>query len=273
MNLTTLFRLRKPEGTDPVDVKDFNDNFDVIDAEIGKRLEKTGNGSDLVMAFSQAGSRANLTSGEKIAVSFGKVMKWFADLKTVAFTGSYGDLANKPSIPGGAAASQGVANNCTTTAAGYVLDARQGKTLMDKANQISSDLSGGLNGCKVSYEGGSFYAAYGGVKKKLGNCAYSLPAMHIQIQDTSAGASPSQIYLPLQGASNVSFRFTKQNYGRPTAAINYVDGTVQQVFSLDRGVFDKTYSISLPKEAANIYFDLVNDSTCTDYRIYNFSVI
>ena len=140
MNLTTLFRLRKPEGTDPVDVKDFNDNFDVIDAELGKRPEKTGNASDMVTAFSQAGSRTNLTSGEKLSVSMGKIMKWFADLKTVAFTGNYSDLSGKPSIPSGAAASKGVANNCTTTADGYVLDARQGKTLMDKANQIISDL-------------------------------------------------------------------------------------------------------------------------------------
>ena len=141
MNLTSIFRLRKPEGTDPVNVEDFNDNFDVIDTELNKRPEKTGNASDMVTTFSQAASRANLTPGEKISVSFGKIMKFFADLKAVAFTGSYADLSNKPSIPGGAAASQAVANNCTTTAAGSVLDARQGKVLMDKANQINSDLA------------------------------------------------------------------------------------------------------------------------------------
>ena len=140
MNLTNIFRFRKPEGTDPVNVEDFNDNFDVIDTELNKRPEKTGNASDMVTTFSQAASRANLTPGEKISVSFGKIMKYFADMKTVAFTGSYADLSNKPSIPGGAAASQAVANNCTTTAAGSVLDARQGKVLMDKANQINSDL-------------------------------------------------------------------------------------------------------------------------------------
>ena len=141
MNLTNIFRFRKPEGTDPVNVEDFNDNFDVIDTELNKRPEKTGNASDMVTTFSQAASRANLTPGEKISVSFGKIMKFFADLKAVAFTGSYADLSNKPSIPGGAAASQAVANNCTTTAAGSVLDARQGKVLMDKANQINSDLT------------------------------------------------------------------------------------------------------------------------------------
>lgn len=134
MNLTTFFRLRKPEGTDPVNVEDFNDNFDVIDTELNKRPEKTGNASDMVTTFSQASSRANLTPGEKLSVSFGKIMKFFADLKSVAFTGNYADLSGKPTIPSGAAASQAVANNCTTTAAGSVLDARQGKVLMDKAN-------------------------------------------------------------------------------------------------------------------------------------------
>lgn len=142
MKLTTLFRLRKPDGTDPVNIEDFNDNFDVIDEELGKRLESTGNASDMTAAFAQASTRTNLKTGEKISASFGKIMKWFADLKAVAFSGSYNDLSNKPSIPSGAAASQAVANNCTTTAAGSVLDARQGKVLMDKTNQLSSDLSG-----------------------------------------------------------------------------------------------------------------------------------
>ena len=142
MKLTTLFRLRKPDGTDPVNIEDFNDNFDVIDEELGKRLESTGNASDMTAAFAQASTRTNLKTGEKISASFGKIMKWFADMKTVAFSGSYSDLSNKPSIPSGAAASQAVANNCTTTAAGSVLDARQGKMLMDKTNQLSSDLVG-----------------------------------------------------------------------------------------------------------------------------------
>ena len=142
MKLTTLFRLRKPDGTDPVNIEDFNDNFDVIDEELGKRLESTGNASDMTTAFTQASTRTNLKTGEKISASFGKIMKWFADLKTVAFSGSYNDLSNKPSIPSGAAASQAVANNCTTTAAGSVLDARQGKVLMDKTNQLSSEILG-----------------------------------------------------------------------------------------------------------------------------------
>lgn len=59
-------------------------------------LSPTGNASNVTAAFTQAGTRENLTTGEKLAVSLGKLMKWFADLKTVAFTGSYSDLTNKP---------------------------------------------------------------------------------------------------------------------------------------------------------------------------------
>lgn len=50
-------------------------------------------------AFTEAGSRANIASGEKLATILGKIKKYFADLKTVAFSGSYTDLSNKPTIP------------------------------------------------------------------------------------------------------------------------------------------------------------------------------
>lgn len=59
-------------------------------------LSPTGNASNVTAAFTEASTRANLTTGEKLAVSLGKLMKWFSDLKSVAFTGSYNDLSNKP---------------------------------------------------------------------------------------------------------------------------------------------------------------------------------
>lgn len=144
MQLTPNFRLRKPDGTDPVDVQDFNDNADVIDTNLAGKLDKTGDASNAVAKFSQAGSRTNLTSGEKLSLSLGKVMKWFADLKTVAFSGSYSDLSGKPSIPSGTAASCGVANNDTTTASGFVADARIVKIHGDEIDTLNQNL-GGLN--------------------------------------------------------------------------------------------------------------------------------
>lgn len=46
--------------------------------------------------FTEATTRANITSGETLSTLFGKIKKFFTDLKTVAFTGSYTDLSNKP---------------------------------------------------------------------------------------------------------------------------------------------------------------------------------
>ncbi len=49
--------------------------------------------------FAQAATRTNIASGNSMNILFGKIMKWFADFKNVAFTGSYNDLSNKPTIP------------------------------------------------------------------------------------------------------------------------------------------------------------------------------
>lgn len=49
--------------------------------------------------FSESSSRTNIASGETLSTVLGKIKKWYTDLKTIAFTGSYNDLSNKPSIP------------------------------------------------------------------------------------------------------------------------------------------------------------------------------
>lgn len=58
--------------------------------------------------FTEASTRANLVSGETLSTLFGKLMKWYTDLKSVAFSGSYTDLTNQPTIPA-------AANNGTLT--------------------------------------------------------------------------------------------------------------------------------------------------------------
>lgn len=67
--------------------------------DISGKLDKTGDASNTTVAFSAASARENVKTGEKLSVIVGKIAKWFADLKTVAFTGSYNDLSNKPTIP------------------------------------------------------------------------------------------------------------------------------------------------------------------------------
>lgn len=54
-----------------------------------------------VQTFTEAEERSNIESGETISTVFGKIRKWFSDLKAVAFSGSYNDLSDKPSIGNG----------------------------------------------------------------------------------------------------------------------------------------------------------------------------
>ena len=72
--------------------------------------------------FTKAGSRTNIASGDSFRTAWGKICKFFADLGTSAFSG--------------------LANNLTTTAAGYGMDARQGPVIQQKFDQINSNLGG-----------------------------------------------------------------------------------------------------------------------------------
>lgn len=68
--------------------------------KVTDKLDKTGDASNTTTSFSTASTRTNIATGEKLAISLGKIAKFFTDLKTVAFTGSYTDLSNKPaSLP------------------------------------------------------------------------------------------------------------------------------------------------------------------------------
>lgn len=67
--------------------------------------------------FSPSSTRQNIATGDTFSTLFGKIAKWFSDLGTAAF--------------------QGVSNVLTQTAAGYVLDARQGKVLNDNMGSLS----------------------------------------------------------------------------------------------------------------------------------------
>ena len=60
------------------------------------KLDKTGDGSNVTAAFTAATTRANIATGEKLSVLFGKIAKWFADLGSLAFksTVAKSDLAS-----------------------------------------------------------------------------------------------------------------------------------------------------------------------------------
>lgn len=95
-------------------------NVDLQDNE-GNAYQIMAN-PDSVAEFSPAANRENIRSGETHRIIFGKIMKYLSEVGNAAYVG--------------------LANNCTTTVEGFALDARQGKELMDRVNELNRDLGG-----------------------------------------------------------------------------------------------------------------------------------
>lgn len=133
MQLTPNYNLKKPEGTDPVDIQDFNDNADLIDAALKKKAESSGGDisgmtvktlDDITTEFPVP------EAGESTKTFLGKVKKFFSDTKNwmtgVCLIGQ-------------------IVNNCVTNNAKLPLSAAQGKVLMDLYNVLNTNLKDIMN--------------------------------------------------------------------------------------------------------------------------------
>ena len=134
MTKTKYYDLQMDDPQDDYDVEVVNANLKKIDEQMKIRE----NATDALQEpeFTVADKRENIASKEKMPKILGKIAKFFADLKTVAFSGKYNDLDGKPAI----------VNNNTTTEPGSALDARQANpniegTMAANIQQINSNLN------------------------------------------------------------------------------------------------------------------------------------
>ena len=74
-------------------------NIQVSKSDVGLGNVPNVATDDQTPTVTEASTRANLAVGDSLKTIIGKIKKFFADLKTVAFTGSYTDLSDKPTIP------------------------------------------------------------------------------------------------------------------------------------------------------------------------------
>ena len=137
MTKTKYYNLQMDDPQDDYDVDVVNANLKKIDEQMKTRE----NATDALQEpeFTVAAKRENIASKEKMPKILGKIAKFFADLKTVAFSGKYNDLDGKPAI----------VNNNTTTEPGSALDARQANpniegTMAASIAQINSNLMNNL---------------------------------------------------------------------------------------------------------------------------------
>ena len=103
----------------------------------------SGDISNATATFTTASSRANITSGANIKTTLGKIAKYFADLKSLAFVDKVG-TANLDTTLTTAYNNRVTTDKVTTstsiTASGWVADARAIATLQNQINTINSNL-------------------------------------------------------------------------------------------------------------------------------------
>lgn len=141
MQLTPNYKLKKPEGADPVDILDLNDNADIIDAEFKKRpVASGGDVSEMTVKTLETITTEFPVpvAGESTKTFLGKVKKFFEDTKNwmtgVCLIGS-------------------IVNNCVTDNARLPLSAAQGKALMDLYTVLNTkkvEMPGGKGRVNIS---------------------------------------------------------------------------------------------------------------------------
>ena len=105
------------------------------------KLDKTGDASNTTIDFTENLNRENIVTGENARTMFGKIAKWFSDIREAAFAK--------------------VANDLDTTEEGYVLDARQGKKIKEDIADLNSksyEIIKTDNGYVKKYADGRFEA-------------------------------------------------------------------------------------------------------------------
>jgi hypothetical protein len=117
-----------------------------ITNNIDTKLDKTGDGKDVTVTFTQAGTRENITTAEKLSIMFGKIAKVINDLGSLAYQSS----VNADQLPAGTVIDQSYVrtdNNFTnelkTAYDGAVTNSHThaNKTILDGIEDVVSDFA------------------------------------------------------------------------------------------------------------------------------------
>lgn len=236
--------------------------------DVDNKLSSNSAISDTTVAFTEALVRENIVSNEKSSTLFGKVQKWFSDLKKVAFTGSYSDLIDTPS-------------NATTTINGLMSSSDK-----IKLNGISSNAnnyihpttsgnkhipSGGSSGqiLKWSADGTAIW----GTEKTYSNATTSSPGLMSASDKTdldacveTLSADASMFLSSIKSLSPTEFKFVE------TLSLSNLTLTGDVAFS-DTGLFNGYASLTEITSGLNDIFqkNIDNGFDFVYYMVHNTS--
>lgn len=104
--------------------------------DVSGKLDSDGDASKTTVAATAATARTNLTTGSTLTVIVGQLMKWYADLSSVAWSGKYEDLTGTPTIP--------TDNQSLTNGAGYQTASEVKTAIESYKYQTASDVSAAI---------------------------------------------------------------------------------------------------------------------------------
>lgn len=171
---------------------------DALSANQGRVLKGlVDNKASDTQIFTEASTRANLVSGETLSTLFGKLMKWYTDLKAVAFSGSFTDLTNQPTIPAAANNGQLTIQQNGTNVQTFTADQSSNAT----ANLVTDEWFG------TSATVSSGTVTFSGVDDSAGTNGYEI---YVNVTSLSANKNPSAQISTIsgEGTSSMSITFT-----------------------------------------------------------------
>lgn len=218
-------------------------NVDLQDNE-GNAYQIMAN-PDSVAEFSPAANRENIRSGETHRIIFGKIMKYLSEVGNAAYVG--------------------LANNCTTTVEGFALDARQGKELMDRVNELNRDFAGGQMEIRLNSAGEGEYRRKGAdtwlpFKRTPSLVAHGVGVSTTVLSRRYAATGNGYIMVAMSSWSNTALTFSVTKNGSSISPSSQ-DGVADRnkylycyVFSVLKGDnIVATVKSSNGKDAADLY--------------------
>lgn len=179
--------------------------------------------------FTKADNRDLPISGETLSTLFGKILKWFSDLKSVAFSGSYNDLSNKPNfLTGGSQTTTSTADGGSNIFTFTKSDGTNATFTVKNGSKGSTGNSVTVSSTSTTYQAGS-----SGTTIPTGTWNTNVPSVtkgqylwSKTVVNYSDGKSTTTYNVGYQGTNGTNgTNGTSAGFGTPTASVDANVGT------------------------------------------------